>query len=304
MTTGEPRGPDLLLAGAARSGTTTLAASIGRHPDVVSPSIKEPNFFSTRGDRGQRWYESLFGRPDGIWIDASAQYSYPSHLAASARAAQLNPELRIVYLVRDPLPRAYSHYCHEVLYMGHHDGADFGAALRASDDILGASDYGRVIASLVAAVPEDRLLILPFEYVVSEPERAAETVWSFAGLASVEPEELVAVDSRLFTNERAVFASPLVRRAFKALRTTRIYPRVRAVLGAERIRRARARLTNDTVPSLDAALSTCSPAQHAHIAQVATQSAEAVRTCLHQQDARNGTGFVSECTWLDEPTLP
>ncbi|MGH3473357.1 MAG: sulfotransferase family protein [Aeromicrobium sp.] len=303
MTTGEQRGPDLLLAGASRSGTTTLAASIGRHPDVVSPSIKEPNFFSTRRDRGQAWYESLFGRPDGIWIDASAQYSYPSHLAASARAAELNPDLRIVYLVRDPLPRAYSHYCHEVLYMGHYGGVDFGSALRACDDILGASDYGRVIASLTATVSEDRLLILPFEYVVSNPERAAETVWSFVGLPSVGPEDLVAVDTQLFTNERAVFASPLVRRAFKALRTTRIYPHVRAVLGAERIRRARARLTNNAIPSLDAALSTCSSAQRALIAQVATRSAEDVRKCLQGQDARNGTGFVSECTWLDGPTL-
>lgn len=305
MTSGEQRGPDLLLAGAARSGTTTLAAWIGRHAEVVSPSIKEPNYFSTRWDRGHGWYKSLYGRSDGTWIDASAQYSYPSHLSASARAAELNPELRIVYLVRDPLPRAYSHYCHEVLYMGHHDGVDFGAALRASDDILGASDYGRVIASLAAAVPEDRLLVLPFEYVVNEPERAAETVWSFAGLPTVGREELAAVDTQLFTNERAVFASPFVRRSFKAIRTTRIYPRMRAALGAERMRRARARLTSDdAIPSLDAALSTCSPAQRTQITRVATRSAEAVRGRLRSQDTRDGTEFVSTCTWLDEPTLP
>ena len=305
MTSDERRGPDLLLAGAARSGTTTLAAWIGRHPEAVSPSIKEPNFFSTRRDRGQGWYESLFGRRDGTWIDASAQYSYPSHLAASARAAKLNPELRIVYVVRDPLPRAYSHYCHEVLYMGHHVGVDFGAALRASDDILGASDYGPVIASLAAAVPDDRLLVLPFELVVREPDRAAETVWSFAGLPPVGPEQLVAVDTQLFANERAVFTSPLARRAFKAIRTTRIYPRARAALGAERMRRARARLTSDEAfPSLDAALSTCSTAQRAQVARVVTRSVEAVRERLLSQDARNGTDFVSACAWLDEPTFP
>lgn len=308
--TPEPRGPDLVIAGAARSGTTTLAAWIGRNPQAVSPSIKEPNYFSTRRDRGQGWYESLFARRDGTWIDASAQYSYPSHLAASARAVELNPELRIVYLVRDPLPRAYSQYCHEVLYLGHHGAGlggvvDFGSALRASDDILGASDYGLVIASLAAAVPEDRLLVLPFELVVGEPERAAEMVWSFAGLPPVAPEELLAVDTELFTNERAVFASPLARRAFKAIRTTRSYPRVRAALGAERMRRARARLTSDeAVPSLDAALSTCSAAQREEVARVATRSAEAVRARLRSQDARNGTDHLSKCAWLDQPTLP
>jgi hypothetical protein len=305
VTTGRKRGPDLLLAGAARSGTTTLAASIGRHPDVVSPSIKEPNFFSTRRDRGQEWYEGLFDRPDGTWIDASAQYSYPSHLDAPARAAELNPQLRIVYLVRDPLPRAYSHYCHEVLYMGHHGSVDFGGALRASNDILGASDYDRVIASLAAAVPDDRLLVLPFEYVVSEPERAAETVWSFAGLPAVDTSELTAVDAALFTNESATFSSPLVRRAFKAIRTTRIYPVVRSAMGAERIRRARARLTSgDAIPSLDAAVNTCSPAQRAQVAQVVFRSADAVGERLGRQDDHHGTDFASACRWLDQPTLP
>ena len=305
MTPGPRRGPDLLLAGAARSGTTTLAAWIGRHSDVVSPSIKEPNFFSTRQDRGHAWYESLFDRRDGTWIDASAQYSFPSHLAAPARAAELNPDVRIVYLVRDPLPRAYSHYCQEVLYLGHHGDLDFGAALRASDDILGASDYELVLAGLTAAVPNERLLVLPFELVVNEPARAAEAVWMFAGLAPVSPGELAAVDASLFTNERAVFASPLMRRTFKAVRTTRIYPRVRAALGSGRLRRARAFLTSDdAIPTLETALTTCSADQHAHIVSVAHRSAEAVRERLRSQDARDGTDYLSRCTWLDEPTLP
>lgn len=300
MTTDEPRGPDLLLAGAARSATTLLAASIGRHPDVVNPSIKEPNFFSTRRDRGHEWYEGLFGQRDGTWIDASAQYSYPSHLAASARAVELNPELRVVYVVRDPLPRTYSHYCHEVLYMGHHDGADFGSALRANADVLGASDYARIIASLEATVSEDRLLILPFEYVVSQPQLAAERVWSFAGLRSVAAEELTAVETHLFTNERAAFVSPAVRRAFRAIRTTRVYPHLRAALGAERMRRARARLTSDkAIPSLEQALASCSPEQHAEIAAVTSRAADAVRDHLTSQDARNGDALVSWCSWLE-----
>jgi len=299
------RGPDLVLAGAARSGSTTLAAWLGRHPHTVSPSIKEPNYFSTRRDRGPEWYESLYGRRDGTWIDASAQYSFPSHLAASVRAAELNPEMRIVYLVRDPIPRAYSHYCHEVLYMGRLDGVDFGAAMRANDDILGASDYETVIAGLAQAVPDDRLLVLPFELVVREPERAAEAVWSFTGLPPVDRADLPAVDGHLFTNERVVFTSPLVRRAFKAIRATRIYPRVRAALGAERMRRARAQLTSDdAIPSLETALSTCSPAQRAQMVHVAARSAESVRERLRSQDTRNGTDVISECTWLDEPTVP
>lgn len=305
MTTPAGRGPDLLLAGAARSGTTTLAAWIGRRAEIVSPSIKEPNFFSTRLERGQAWYESLFDRPDGWWIDASAQYSYPSHREAAMRAAELSPDLRIVYLVRDPLPRAYSHYCHEVLYMGKHGAADFGSALRASADILGASDYGPVLAGLTEAVPDDRVLVLPFELVIGDPERAARTVWDFMGLPPVEADDLAEVDAELFRNERAVFSNRLARRAFKAVRTTRLYPRIRSALGAERMRRMRSRLTSEeAIPSLDTALSTCSPQQRADIAAVAGRSAEAVGAWLERQDARLGTNLRAECAWLHQPTLP
>jgi hypothetical protein len=162
-----------------------------------------------------------------------------------------------------------------------------------------------VIAGLADAVPDDRLLILPFEFVVREPESAAETVWSFADLPHVDQENLPIVDTRLFANERTVFTSPLVRRAFNVIRTTRIYPRVSAALGAERMRRARARLTSDdAIPSLAEALSTCSAGQRAQISHVASRSAVAVRERLSSQDARYGTDFVSECTWIDEPTLP
>jgi hypothetical protein len=133
------RGPDLVLAGAARSGTTRLAARLAHHPGIVGPSIKEPNYFSSRLDRGYEWYAGLFPSPDGLWLDASAQYTFPSHLDALDRAAELSPQLRIIYLVRDPIPRAYSHYCQEVLYLGKHSGASFGAALHLSADFAGAT---------------------------------------------------------------------------------------------------------------------------------------------------------------------
>src|SRR3712207_3523080 len=38
--------PDIVLAGAARSGTTFLAARLSRHPAIDGGAVKEPDFFS------------------------------------------------------------------------------------------------------------------------------------------------------------------------------------------------------------------------------------------------------------------
>ena len=41
--------PSFLILGAAKSGTTSLAAYLGQHPDVFVPAKKEPNYFALQG---------------------------------------------------------------------------------------------------------------------------------------------------------------------------------------------------------------------------------------------------------------
>jgi hypothetical protein len=297
----DERGPDLVLAGAARSGTTLLAGRLGRHPSIVSPAIKEPNYFSTRLDRGHEWYAGLYDSTDGLWLDASAQYTFPSHLDAVSRAAELSPQLRVVYLVRDPVPRAYSHYCHEVLYLGKHNMANFGGALHVSGDLAGASDYELIISALAKVVPPERLLVLPFEFVINDLAAAADLVWRFAEL---NPADAVNSESEpnddLYANERAVIANPMVRRVFRRLRGTRLYPRIRRVLGAERMRAARARLTSsDAIPPLSEALTSCTPADLDMLDQLQARSAVWVREFLTEQDVRLGTDLRRTCRWIE-----
>ena len=74
-----PKGPTLVRAGAARSGTTRLAARLARHPGDRQPVHQGAESISaSRGlDRGYDWYAGLFPRTDGVWLDASAQYTFP-----------------------------------------------------------------------------------------------------------------------------------------------------------------------------------------------------------------------------------
>ena len=40
-----PRWPDFFIVGTARAGTTTLYASLEKHPKVFIPWLKEPGYF-------------------------------------------------------------------------------------------------------------------------------------------------------------------------------------------------------------------------------------------------------------------
>ena len=294
------RGPDLVLAGAARSGTTLLAGRLARHPGIVAPSIKEPNYFSSRLERGHSWYAGLFPSTAGQWMDASAEYTFPRHLDALDRALALSPDVRLVYIARDPVPRAYSHYCHEVLYLGKYGSADFGHALHDSPDFAGASDYSVVLDRLGAAVPADQRLVLPFEFLTDNLGAAADMVWRFAGLDPADALDGHADD--LYANQSAVIGNPVVRRAFNAVRGTRLYPRLRSIVGAERMRAARVKLTTtDAIPSLADALSSCGPEELDMLDALRARAAAALQDYLTEQDARLGTALRGACRWIDPP---
>jgi hypothetical protein len=119
-------GPDFLIIGAPRSGTTALYEALARHPRVFMTRLKEPLFF-LRDQRSHRlqsplpvpaeqlietWdqYLELFraGAESLVRGEASTLYLYDEH-AARRIAARLS-DVRLIAILRDPVSRAYSHY--------------------------------------------------------------------------------------------------------------------------------------------------------------------------------------------------
>jgi len=109
------RYPDFVVIGAAKSGTTTLYAYLASHPELFLSTPKEPEFFA-RDDvhaRGLAWYASLFAdaRPDQRCGEASTLYTLSPHFPKAAeRMHAVIPRARLLYVVRDPVERAYSYY--------------------------------------------------------------------------------------------------------------------------------------------------------------------------------------------------
>ena len=135
--------PDFVIIGAMKSATTTLHAQLARQPGIVMSDPKEPNFFSDdeQWARGLDWYASLFAAagPDDLAGESSTHYTkLPTHPKTVERLrAHLGPEVRLVYVMRQPVDRLLSQYVHEV------SQRRMPPIDRAVDDVPGLVDYGR-----------------------------------------------------------------------------------------------------------------------------------------------------------------
>lgn len=285
--------PDLVIAGAARSGTSFLAAQLGAHPRIDPGSIKESNFFSRSYGKGNDWYEGLFQtrEPDVVRMDASVSYTYPQYPQALSLLAAAAPDAYLVYVVRDPVARAVSHYLYNHHYFNQESAADFGTALTTNDLYVGASDYRRWLDDIYTVYPKEQVLVVPFHAVTAPGTEVADQICKALGLPMLPGPSAGAAAHQ---NNVVVFRHPGLRFVSRRLRRSRLYPLVRARLGASRLRRMRSLVTKHTaLPTIEEALSTCRPEQLRELKDLELRSHAAVCAAVQDQDARTGLSWAS-----------
>jgi hypothetical protein len=118
--------PTFVIIGAMKGGTTSLHGYLDAHPQIQMSAVKETNFFSgppdgkpyTKGtERISRLddYERLFDPDVAVRGEASPSYTmYPRRTGVPERMAQVVPDAKFIYLVRDPIERLLSHYHHSL----------------------------------------------------------------------------------------------------------------------------------------------------------------------------------------------
>jgi hypothetical protein len=103
--------PNLLGLGCAKCGTTSLASILSAHPDISCPR-KEMHFFDqgvvTR-DSFQTYISQY--KPTRWRLDFTPSYIMDRNARFLIRE-WLGTDLRFIVILRNPVLRAYSHYCH------------------------------------------------------------------------------------------------------------------------------------------------------------------------------------------------
>jgi hypothetical protein len=107
--------PDFIIGGAPRSGTTSLAATLDRHPAIAlaRPIVPEPKVFvlpaASNEERLARYPALFAGAPPGAVLGEKTTNYFESAAACAAIRATL-PEVRMIFILREPAARAHSNW--------------------------------------------------------------------------------------------------------------------------------------------------------------------------------------------------
>ncbi len=187
---GAGRMPDFLVIGAMKGGSTTLFRMLAQHPQIFMCEPKEPGFFSRpeRYARGLAWYAAQFAgaKPGQLAGEASTCYSRAPHFSdVPALVAQQLPHVKLVYQLRHPVERAYSHYRHvmeERFARGTGPVLSLRDALEEIPEILDASRYAMQLQRYLAHFPRERIHVMTLDDLRAQPAETWRALQRFLGV--------------------------------------------------------------------------------------------------------------------------
>ncbi len=184
MTDSERR-PNLFLVGSMKCGTTSLHTMLDAHPDIfMSRGLKEPAWFAgTNSGKNLSWYLEHFSGASGERYigESSTDYSKAPRLGpVAAKIREFSPDARILYIMRDPVARAVSHYWWEVEYSA--EGRSFADAMKSSREIADVGNYAMQLAPFIETFGRGRVHALTMETLTADPKGAMAAIFDFLGL--------------------------------------------------------------------------------------------------------------------------
>lgn len=188
----EYKSPNFLIIGAEKSGTTWLYNKLRQHPEIYLPLTKECHFFNKFNSNldvrdnynklGWEWYGRFFNEiPEQVKAVGEATPMYLCDPVAPQRIAGDIPEVKLIYLLRNPIRRAYSHY-----WMAYRKGdidESFEEIVAEKDPrFIERGRYARQLTNFYRLFPKENLKGYIFEYFFENPEEGLKDIFKFLGV--------------------------------------------------------------------------------------------------------------------------
>ena len=106
--------PNFIIGGAAKCASTSLHAYLDEHPEVAMSRPKQTHFWDTDTlySRGLEHYATYFAHvtDEKAVGETTPSYMHGRYIAERIKAGI--PDIRMIFIFRDPVKRAYSNYWH------------------------------------------------------------------------------------------------------------------------------------------------------------------------------------------------
>jgi hypothetical protein len=213
--------PNLLIIGSMKSGTTTLYDDLRQHPAIFFPIDKEPEFFCTDealGEEALAKYAAMYKSASQATIRAEASTAYtkrPTYEGVAQRAkSRLGDDFKAIYLVREPVKRAVSHYHHESI--AGNITAPIDEALVTIPELVSYSKYAYQVEPWLDAIGKDRVMLVQFEDYIANRQAVVDRICRWLGIdAYTIPEPN--------SQRNSTVKKPVLKGPFKTLAHSRLY---------------------------------------------------------------------------------
>lgn len=182
--------PDFLVVGAMKAGSTTLMDYLVSHKEVGIPS-EEINYFDkdSNFEKGITWYAKWFEDFSNHKVIGEKTPAYCYEPKAVERICQQNPNMKLVWILRNPVKRTYSNYWHYIRI-----GKELLSVnqcleqeeLRVKEDIYKGyfkrSVYADQVERYLEFFPMSQMHFIIFEEFVKNPEEGLKELSEFLGI--------------------------------------------------------------------------------------------------------------------------
>ncbi len=209
---GSPGGPDFIIIGAQKSGTTSLYHYLCQHPQIRPASKKQVHFFDggilpgeNNFKKGLHWYAQHFSDPvesQGRCITGEATPLYLYDPRVPRRMHSVLPEVKLIAILRNPVERAISHFFHEQKI--DKELLSIDEALSCEDERLAADlfnrnfsgeafrhfsykkrgEYAEQLQRFYDLFPRENILVVCSEDLFNTPEMLLAEVFTFLDVES------------------------------------------------------------------------------------------------------------------------
>jgi len=176
--------PNLVVIGGLKCGTTSLHHYLNLHPEIGMSRPKELNFFVAELNwrLGEAWYASHFPADAPVRGESSPHYTnLPRFTGVAERMRAMLPDARVIYMVRDPIDRAMSHYLHNVA--GGYETRPVAVALAAPGNAyVQRGLYALQVEPYMAQFGADQVEIVTQEELKASRDETLRRVFGFIGV--------------------------------------------------------------------------------------------------------------------------
>jgi hypothetical protein len=196
--------PDFIIGGAMKSGTTTLHHLLADHPQVYIPhpeihffclddAVEMPDLFyrfrrhwsfhdyDAHFEDYLAWYRQFFAPAQANQLAGEDSTVYLASEKAPARIAALLPQVKLIFLIRDPVYRTYSHYWHQVR-MGRAFYSFEQMLQHAPSTLLTRSYYFAQLTRYYQLFSPDQIRVLVFEDFIKRQQETLDDLCRWLGL--------------------------------------------------------------------------------------------------------------------------